>query len=124
MPAVPNRISATLNDDEISRVLTLMDDIEKAMPFLQALEQHERKTMIKFGDSKIGFMDLGYELVKQDTSFSKAVLKDCSEALSVDGPGTLGGVDEGSGDRQCLHMRGQGMSRCSLTPGYLSEAWR
>ena len=69
MPVVPNRISATLSDDEVSRVLTLMDDMEKSMPFLLALEQNERKVMPKFGDSRIGFINQGYELIKQDNSF-------------------------------------------------------
>ncbi|MGV0023967.1 hypothetical protein [Phormidesmis priestleyi] len=51
-----NRVSATLDADDRQAVMSAIETIKQAMPFLVHLTAEERKTMPKVGDRSRGFI--------------------------------------------------------------------
>ncbi len=67
MPA--NRISAVLEQTNIDAVNTAISSINTSLPFLVDLSADEKKSLPKFGDKSVAFVNKANELVSHTADF-------------------------------------------------------
>ena len=64
-----NRISATLTAAEVTTLLTKINEVKNALPFLIDLSPEERRTFPKMGDKSVAFVGRCVEIAQRDDSF-------------------------------------------------------
>jgi len=69
MAEIPNRVSAVLSDEEVNQCLEQVDQLERTLPFLIALDEGEHSGLPKLGSSGVGFVNQAQSLVKQRSEF-------------------------------------------------------
>lgn len=67
--AQENRISATLTDQEVEAIRSLLQQIDYSMPFLKSLTPIERQTLPKGSDKSFSFMDKSLDQSQHNPQF-------------------------------------------------------
>ena len=66
-----NRISATLSDADVKKVLDAIDTIKQALPFLLTLTPDESRRLRNLGFDGVAFAEAGLEAVQANLDFTR-----------------------------------------------------
>ena len=62
-------ISAQISDETVNQVITLVQEIDKLLPFTINLSPDDMRALVTMGDKSIPFVDKSLELAKQNPEF-------------------------------------------------------
>lgn len=69
MPAIDNRVSASLSDGDRQEILAAITSIKEKLPFLIDLSAEERRSLPKLGDKSRAFVSKALEVATQNPDF-------------------------------------------------------
>lgn len=65
-----NNISAIIDDNQMTRILTAIETIQTELPFLVQLTKEERMTLLKMGEGSINFVNKSMDYARSHPQFA------------------------------------------------------